>query len=497
MKRIKYFVLFFSTLFILFSGATNVYAEEWTKPSIEHFIESYQKCAKGAISLDCGTGAQLEMTILAAAGSMGGLCSGPDCPQALQYEHSALAGLGNAVIAIMSHPVASTNYAVRDMGQQLGFLPQQAHAQGIGFSGLAPMLLLWKAFRNISYLLLAVILVVIGFMVMFRKKIDPKTVVTVQNSLPRIVIALILITFSYAIVGFMIDLMYLAIVLVVSLLSSAAPASSPFPASDFTGRIIGGGLSGLIGGFFGNFWGVFTSIYDLFTGGNQTIQVATPIVSGLLWGLISGSLKGAAVGGTIFSPPGILMLIIAIAMLFGFVRLVFLLIDAYINIVLSLITAPIQLMMEAVPGSNSFASWFKNLISKLAVFPITATLMLIAGILVSYDTTTTPLWAPPFLSNNNGTVGIGGLIGLGMLLIVPNIAGAIQKALKAEPAIPGGIAPILGPVGSGLGQAAQLIYQASFVGSMIRHKPDARTPLQVVREGGEKGIGGITGGGGH
>ena len=34
-----------------------------------------------------------------------------------------------------------------------------------------------------------------------RKKIDPKTVVTAQNAIQRVIIALILITFSYAIVG--------------------------------------------------------------------------------------------------------------------------------------------------------------------------------------------------------------------------------------------------------------------------------------------------------
>ena len=68
-------------------------------------------------------------------------------------------------------------------------------------------------------------MIVIGFMVMFRRKIDPKTVITVQNALPKIVLALLLVTFSYAIAAFMIDLMYLVMAIIINLLVSAASQS--------------------------------------------------------------------------------------------------------------------------------------------------------------------------------------------------------------------------------------------------------------------------------
>ena len=95
------------------------------------------------------------------------------------------------------------------------------HGSRHRFAGLAPLLPLWKVFRDVSYGILAIILIVVGHMVMFRKKIDPKTVVTVQNSIPRIVVALLLVTFSYLIVGLMIDGMYLLITLSISMISSA------------------------------------------------------------------------------------------------------------------------------------------------------------------------------------------------------------------------------------------------------------------------------------
>ena len=43
---------------------------------------------------------------------------------------------------------------------------------------------------------------------MLRIKIDPRTVMTIQNQIPRVIICIILITFSYAFAGAMIDVMW-------------------------------------------------------------------------------------------------------------------------------------------------------------------------------------------------------------------------------------------------------------------------------------------------
>ncbi len=144
-------------------------------------------------------------------------------------KQSAVAGLSKIAYTMYTSPPASTYAFVQDMGQTLGFIPKQAYAQGIGFSGLSSLLPVWKAFRNISYAILAIVMIVIGFMVMFRKKIDPKTVVTVQNALPKVVVTLILITFSYAIVGILIDLMYVVLFVVAQLIITAVNDTNIFP----------------------------------------------------------------------------------------------------------------------------------------------------------------------------------------------------------------------------------------------------------------------------
>lgn len=120
-------------------------------------------------------------------------------------------------------------------GQKAGIV-KPAYAQGIGFSGLSPILPLWRAFRNVAYGFLIFVLVVIGFMILFRMKIDPRTVISVQNALPRIIITLILITFSYAIVGLLIDVMYLLIFLTIATLRAGFPISDmPTTLSFYTG----------------------------------------------------------------------------------------------------------------------------------------------------------------------------------------------------------------------------------------------------------------------
>lgn len=57
----------------------------------------------------------------------------------------------------------------------------------------------WKAFRNLAYALIAIILLYTGIIIILRRKISSQVVVSVQYALPRIVIAIILITFSYPI----------------------------------------------------------------------------------------------------------------------------------------------------------------------------------------------------------------------------------------------------------------------------------------------------------
>ncbi|MCJ7826546.1 hypothetical protein MUP56_02945, partial [Patescibacteria group bacterium] len=224
-------ILFFVTPAVPIGSHTIVYARAGDCSDTDYVDHGYA-CAMDAckdpskrdMNAECHVSSVMNTeasnTIRWIAGGVKGVTTNSTDVVYLQqmYKESLVYGADSALAFIYTNPPASTYAFVRDMGQTLGFIPQSVNAQGIGFSGLTQLLPMWKAFRNIAYLLLAIFMIIIGFLIMFRKKIDPKTVITVQNALPNIVITLLLITFSYAIVGVLIDFMYLIIMIAISIL---------------------------------------------------------------------------------------------------------------------------------------------------------------------------------------------------------------------------------------------------------------------------------------
>lgn len=343
-------------------------------------------------------------------------------------QKSAVTGIGNYIAMIYANPPADLALWIRDTGQTLGFLPKQAYAQGVGFSGLAPLLPIWKAFRNIAYLLLAIVMIVIGFMVMLRKKIDPKTVVTVQNALPQIVITLLLITFSYAIVGVLIDIMYIVLVMGMNLLVNSSAGAL---GQDAVSKYLNNGAWELLGGMF---WGGMSSFDDV-------VRIINPFgLAGTSADTVASLLLktgGSVVLSPLLAATGILIiLLLGIFLLIGYIRVLMMLIMAYINILISIIFAPLQLLAGAFPGSNSFTSWLLNIVANLVIFPVTAIMILIGTILTRNNAV--DMWTPPLLASPGGNTSGGwvGLIGIGIILSIPSIANSIKEALKAKPLVP-------------------------------------------------------------
>ena len=80
------------------------------------------------------------------------------------------------------------------------------YADGYGDLKGSNIIALWSKVRDISYVIYVTIMIVIGFMIMFRHKIGGQAMVTLGNSIPRLIVSLILVTFSFAIMGLLIDL---------------------------------------------------------------------------------------------------------------------------------------------------------------------------------------------------------------------------------------------------------------------------------------------------
>ena len=65
---------------------------------------------------------------------------------------------------------------------------------------------LWTDVLNLAYIFFVIVMIIAGFMIMFRHKIGGQAMVTLGNVLPNVIIALIVATFSFAIAGLIIDL---------------------------------------------------------------------------------------------------------------------------------------------------------------------------------------------------------------------------------------------------------------------------------------------------
>ncbi|MBI3070324.1 MAG: hypothetical protein HYY87_03410, partial [Candidatus Levybacteria bacterium] len=275
----------------------------------------------------------------------------------------AIGLMGNLIALTYTPPLRTGDY-FSYLAQNFGIAkPAYAQAQGIGFKGLEPLMGLWIAFRNIVYLAFVLVFVVIGVAIMLRVKIDPRTVMTIENQIPKIIVGLLLVTFSFAIAGFLIDAMWVSIYLLINVILGVNPkiaadisaitqSTDPLAAANIAGGSGGnlGGLGAIVGAASDAISGMVSKLFDNpvgrgligFIGGIVGAvfggKVASAFDSIPLVGSIIGFLAGAAIGATIttqladFITKTIALLIIAIALLWALIRLWFELIKAYIFI---------------------------------------------------------------------------------------------------------------------------------------------------------------------
>lgn len=76
---------------------------------------------------------------------------------------------------------------------------------GTGFSLLRPIQNFWSWAVRVVYGFLLLIVVIIAFAIMFRQRLSGNVEVTIQNAIPSIALAMILVPLSYAISGLFID----------------------------------------------------------------------------------------------------------------------------------------------------------------------------------------------------------------------------------------------------------------------------------------------------
>jgi hypothetical protein len=259
-------------------------------------------------------------------------------------------------------PFSGISY-VKNKVQNFSIVPV-VHAQtiGFGYSALQPIQDMWSASRNVAFGLFVLAAVVFSFMIMFRVKISPQVVISVQSAIPKLVISLILVTFSYAIAGFLVDLMYVVIGILSVILSSFLPSNVlPVllnPKAVFSLLTLGQPL-GAVGLNFQ--LGIFSMIF-VYLG---------PLIIGLM---VLTLLIGVASGGLLFLIPLIILIVVVIVAVVMSIKIIWALLKAFVNIILLTIFAPLQIVAGTLVPSFGFGQWVKSYISNLAVFVVTGAL---------------------------------------------------------------------------------------------------------------------------
>ncbi len=270
-------------------------------------------------------------------------------------ESSILGQSGKLITMLFENQPASTRsylaYVSQNLQQHKIIQPAlAAKANGVGFNTFSPFITIWIAFRNLAYLCLIVFFIIYGFMMMFRVNLGQKTVISVQLAIPKLIVTLLIITFSFAIVGFIYDLMWVVITFIFSYFQSQGIIFSeysllPRMVSGKWGLIVSGALNGLIAGP--------TAIF----------AVLNVIFGGILAFFVT--LISPFLGGFIIS------LFVTIGVLISYIKLFFKLLTSFISVVISLITAPIVLLGNVFPGSNVIGTWLRGIVANLSVFPVT------------------------------------------------------------------------------------------------------------------------------
>lgn len=244
---------------------------------------------------------------------------------------------------IQNNPISGIGYVTR-LVNKFTVVPNVS-AQGFGYSTAAnSFITLWQITRDISYGFMVIAIVVLSFMIMFQMKINPQTVISVQMAIPKIVSSLILITFSYAIAGFLVDLMYVFMGLLAMLLSN-------------------GGLSDMSAG-------------ELFT--DMTTRNAFTLLYNYWVHFVGASflagLSGWGMGILVF----IVSIISILVILWWSLKIIFMIVKNFALLVITIITGPLEIMLGTITQSTGFNTWIRKMITYLAFYPVLAIMFFLA-----------------------------------------------------------------------------------------------------------------------
>ena len=287
---------------------------------------------------------------------------------------------------------------------------------------------IWSQSLNIVYVLYVIVFIIVGFMIMFRKKLQGNVTVTFSRALPNLIISLVLATFSFAIVGLIMDVGKIAMNMsrgvfeniyadmsadpnntdkleiietkdVWSLANDAFKKTRedtwvdditekiPDPFGDIVGGVVGGtgnslgweiaraGGLGLIYLYLDKTMPEVIKMtdpektVDLEVGIGFNAEILAPILHALMW--VVKNITFIAKTGAQYTILGAIIksLILIVISFYAAFKVFITLLTTYLKLFGNVILAPFQLLMGAIPGNTGqITNWFKSVVANSLVF---------------------------------------------------------------------------------------------------------------------------------
>ncbi len=337
------------------TGVAPVYAQSADESADEVWNDIRDKIGDVFIDIQCETNLSCWLRNSSVGVSNAGLYTamGTDSEEIAQADsfreafpngYGLLGTTGTLLAGVYSNPsgIHLATFFKRQFGNNLLTSPAYATA---GTDTLYPIYGAWRGVRNLAYAAFVVVMGVVSLMIILRRQVAPRVIVTVTDALPKILFSLVLITLSYPIAALFIDLF---VVWLPAVLTRA---------------------------------GVMT-FGEVLTGGNIAIDWAADLVerfdqTGLVGFLSDFGMQFAAVilravtlmpiaGGALI----LIMLLFVLAAIIVLLFVIFQLLYRYTRIIIATVLGPLFLLAGSLPGNEGITmSWFKELAIHTLVFP--------------------------------------------------------------------------------------------------------------------------------
>lgn len=463
---------------------TNQPKTNFTSPSEVNILNINSAEQNSALGINCGFS-----TI---SGSLPGLIKGVEkITTGTNYEETinsvycennttALNSQGGGILGILSsinntiieqRPASGvqfaedTIYAISNQGKVLAQdNPPASYFPGTGFDLLSPIRGFWGWSVNVVFGFLVVIILLIAFAIIFRAQLPGNITVSVSNSIPNIVIAMILVPLSYAITGLFIDGITVGSNIVHDFL--LGPQS---PGRDVYNNAVEESIDNNRGLYIDDYRVSVLRAKDNVDVRQEVASLANNIGvdNNIIFGAIAGILniftEENNVNQSVSDFPGaasawigtLLNFFLSIFMIYISIRIFVNLFKKYLSLLLMPIFSPFIFATVAVPGNGTKAiiNFAKNMGASTLGFIVTYALLLLTVIFSNEAFQQTipdfrsGLWVPPLLGIDTSAFNdIGGgsgivpflmaLISIGIFFSIPKILEQIDQALGAQLAIP-------------------------------------------------------------